>query len=65
MPGTEPLSTTSCGAQELGLALPAVVVAEEVAVLEPAVEGALYASNSGENRIDITNPPTLTVVAVK
>jgi hypothetical protein len=28
-----------------------------------AVEGGLYASASGENRIDVTNVPTLTVVA--
>ena len=33
-------------AQGLGLALPTVLVAEEEAVLEPAVAGGLYASNS-------------------
>ena len=56
--------TRSCGAQGLGLALRAVLVAEAEAVPGLAVEGGLYASNSGENRIDVTNVPTLTVVAV-
>ena len=52
-------------AQELGLALPAVLVAEEEAVLEPAVAGGLYASNSGENRIDVTNTLTHKATAIK
>jgi hypothetical protein len=55
-------------AQGLGLALPAVLVAEEEAVLEPAVAGGLYASNSGEWRTDGTTSataPTLTLLATR
>jgi hypothetical protein len=54
-------------AQGLGLALPAVLVAEEEAVLEPAVAGGLYASNS-ERRTDSTTSataPTLTLLATR
>jgi hypothetical protein len=45
-----------------------VLVAEEEAVLEPAVAGGLYASNSGEWRTDGTTSataPTLTLLATR